>query len=200
MFRNNKFNKGRSNLSSRFDLQTSTIGLQGILPLTPYQCRMQNCFQHYWQKDSFRQGVLQILQTVPHHGIRLTNLVPIIRGAPGHNIENCFSFKVDVQRLVKSGMLSFKDTNPNVQANPLPQHKEASVNLTDQHPNVIQIYDIRQIGQNLVKMHAKQAGYGHVPPHNYFTCEICPKNNQGCTVVQAALQEQMDLGWIQHIR
>ncbi|XP_058724226.1 uncharacterized protein LOC131595775 [Vicia villosa] len=125
---------------------------------------------------------------------------PYHQGAPGHNIENCFSFKVDVQRLVKSGMLSFKDTNPNVQANPLPQHKEASVNLIDQHPNVIQIYDIRQIGENLVKMHAKQAGYDHVPPHNYFTCEICPKNNQGCAVVQAALQEQMDLGWIQHIR
>src|SRR4051812_49947453 len=82
-------------------------------------------------------------------------------------------------------MLSFKDTNPNVQANPLPQHKEASVNLIDQHPNVIQIYDIRQIGENLVKMHSRQAGYGHVPPHNYFTCEICPKNNQGCAVVQA---------------
>src|SRR3954470_14153295 len=30
--------------------------------------------------------------------------------------------------------------------------------------------------------------------------KICPKNNQGCVVVQVALQEQMDLGWIQHIR
>src|SRR3954469_8090677 len=79
-FRNNKLNKGRSNLSSRFDLQITTIGLQGILPLTPYQCRMRNYFQHYWLKDSFRQEVLQILQTVPHHGIRLTSLVPIIRG------------------------------------------------------------------------------------------------------------------------
>src|SRR3954467_7790630 len=108
---------------------------------------------------------------------------PYHQGAPGHNIENCFPFKIDVQRLLKSGMLSFKDTNPNVQANPLLQHKEASVNLIDQHPNVTQIYDIRQIGENLVKMHAKQAGYGHVPPHNYFTCEICPKNNQGCAVV-----------------
>src|SRR3954466_13919233 len=74
--RNNKFNKGRSNLSSRFDLQITAIGLQGILPLTPYQSRMQSSFQHYWKKDSFRQEVLQILQTVPYHDIRLTNLVP----------------------------------------------------------------------------------------------------------------------------
>lgn len=49
-------------------------------------------------------------------------------------------------------------------------------------------------------MHARQNGNGHVPPHNYFTYEICPKENQGCAVVQAALQEQMDLGWIQHTR
>ena len=46
-------------------------------------------------------------------------------------------------------------------------------------------------------MHARQSGYSHILPHNYFTCDICPKNNQGCPIVQAALQEQMDLGWIQ---
>ena len=49
-------------------------------------------------------------------------------------------------------------------------------------------------------MHFKQSGYGHVPFHNYHRCDICSKNNQGCSVVQATLQEQMDLGWIQDHR
>lgn len=70
----------------------------------------------------------------------------------------------------------------------------------DEHSNIIQMFDIRHIGENLVRMHARQSGYGHIPPHNYFTHEFCPKDNQGCTVVQSALQEQMDLGWITHTR
>ena len=64
-------------------------------------------------------------------------------------------------------------------------------------PGIYHIVDIRLIGENLVRMHAQQSGYGHIPPHNYFTCDICPKNNQGCPIVQATLQEEMDLGWIQ---
>ena len=50
------------------------------------------------------------------------------QGGQGHNIENCLSFKSDVQRFVRSGVLSFRDTNPNVQTNPLPQHEKALVN------------------------------------------------------------------------
>lgn len=47
-------------------------------------------------------------------------------------------------------------------------------------------------------MHAWQSGYRHIPPQDYFACEICPKDNQGCGVVQAALKDHVDLGWIQH--
>lgn len=96
-------------------------------------------------------------------------------------------------------MLSFKDTNTNVHANLQPQHEESSVNLVDEHLNIIQIFDICQIGKNLVIMHARKNGYGPIPPHNYFTCDIFPKDNQGCAMVQVSLQEQMDLGWITHI-
>ena len=49
-------------------------------------------------------------------------------------------------------------------------------------------------------MHTLRSGYGHVAPHNYFAYEICPKNNHGCSIVQAALQRKMDLGWIQEYR
>ena len=123
------------------------------------------------------------------------------QGGSGHNIENCLSFKSDVQRLVKNGVLSFKDTNLNVQTNLLPQHEKASVNLIDDDPgSFYQIHDVCLLGTNLVKKHYKQSGYGHVPPHNYHQCDICSKDNQGCIIVQASLQEQMDLGWIQDHR
>ena len=35
-------------------------------------------------------------------------------GAPDHDIENCFALKAEVRRLMQSGILSFKDSNPNV--------------------------------------------------------------------------------------
>lgn len=64
------------------------------------------------------------------------------QGAPGHSIENYFGLKSDVQRLVKSGILSFKDVNPNVQVNPLPQHGSASINLVYGCPSSFWIYDV----------------------------------------------------------
>ncbi|XP_050918894.1 uncharacterized protein LOC127136374 [Lathyrus oleraceus] len=69
------------------------------------------------------------------------------QGAPGHNIENCFGLKSDVQRLVKSGILSFKDVNPNVQVNPLPQHSLASVNMDQMDQGYIVPYQARDYNQ-----------------------------------------------------
>ena len=43
--------------------------------------------------------------------------------APGHDFEDCFALKVEVQRLVRSGILSFKDIGPNVQNNALVGHE-----------------------------------------------------------------------------
>ena len=53
------------------------------------------------------------------------------QGAPGHDIENCYSLKYEVQKLMKSGMVSFEDCVPNVKANSLPAHGNASVNMVD---------------------------------------------------------------------
>lgn len=36
------------------------------------------------------------------------------QGAPEHNLEDCYDLKSDVQRLIKSDILSFRDINPNV--------------------------------------------------------------------------------------
>jgi hypothetical protein len=37
------------------------------------------------------------------------------QGAPGHSIEYCLALKADVQRLIRDGVLSFNDQDPNVQ-------------------------------------------------------------------------------------
>jgi len=44
------------------------------------------------------------------------------QGAPGHDVEHCFSLKIKVQKLIEANILSFKDLNPIVQDNPLPNH------------------------------------------------------------------------------
>ncbi|KAI5389415.1 hypothetical protein KIW84_074894 [Lathyrus oleraceus] len=53
------------------------------------------------------------------------------QGAPRHDTENCYPLKYEVQKLVKSGMVSFEDRAPNVKANPLPAHGNSSVNMVD---------------------------------------------------------------------
>ena len=44
-------------------------------------------------------------------------------GAAGHTLENCVALKYKVRDLIKKGELSFDITDePNVNANPLPNH------------------------------------------------------------------------------
>ena len=44
-------------------------------------------------------------------------------GAAGHTLENCVALKYKVRDLIKKGELSFEITDePNVNANPLPNH------------------------------------------------------------------------------
>ena len=56
------------------------------------------------------------------------------QGAPGHDIENCSALKDEVRRLMQSGILSFEDSNPNVQANLLPKHGNAVVSMVEGCP------------------------------------------------------------------
>ena len=61
----------------------------------------------------------------------------------GHNVENCYPLKTKVQRLVKSGILSFKDVGPNVKDKPLPKHGGVNaVNMVVGCPGDFGIFDI----------------------------------------------------------
>ena len=42
------------------------------------------------------------------------------QGATGHDLESCYALKTRVKELVKVNILTFKETNPNVVNNPLP--------------------------------------------------------------------------------
>lgn len=57
--------------------------------------------------------------------------------APDHDIENCFTLKVEVRRLMQNGILSFEDSGPNVKANLLPKHGGATVNMVEGYPRKI---------------------------------------------------------------
>ncbi|KAI5413513.1 hypothetical protein KIW84_057908 [Lathyrus oleraceus] len=63
------------------------------------------------------------------------------QGSPEHDIEKCYPFKYEVQKLVKSGMVSFEDRAPNVKANPLPAHGSSSVNMVDDCPGEFRVFD-----------------------------------------------------------
>ena len=77
------------------------------------------------------------------------------QGAPGHNVENCYPLRTEVQRLVKSVILSFQDMGPNVKDNPQPKHGGVNaVNMVADCPGDFQIFYINLVKGDLVKMHA----------------------------------------------
>ena len=45
-------------------------------------------------------------------------------GAACHDLENCYALKARVRDLIRDKTLTFHDTNPNVQSNPLPEHEK----------------------------------------------------------------------------
>ncbi|XP_058740943.1 uncharacterized protein LOC131613274, partial [Vicia villosa] len=79
---------------------------------------------------------------------------PYHQGAPGHDLEHCIALKYEVQRLVRSNLLSFRNLNPNVQANPLPNHGGHVVNMVYGCPGPYRVYNINYSRADLVQMHA----------------------------------------------
>jgi hypothetical protein len=95
------------------------------------------------------------------------------QGAPGHDIEQCWALKYEVQKLIKANTLSFKDMNPNVQANPLPNHGASSINMVQGCPGTYLVFDIRHIQKPLVQMHVNLCKLAFFQ-HNHAACETCP--------------------------
>jgi hypothetical protein len=121
------------------------------------------------------------------------------QGAPGHDIENCYLLKYEVQKLVQSGMTSFEDHAPNVKANPLPAHGNSSVNMVDGCPGEFKVFDVRFIIRSLVTMH-KDICMVSDCEHDHDGCAICSLNLRGCEIVKRDIQRWMDGGMIQIVQ
>src|ERR1044072_5035574 len=76
------------------------------------------------------------------------------QGAPGHDLEHYIALKAEVQRLVRANLLSFRNTNPNVQVNPLPNHGGHAVNLIAKNSDRYPVTDVNLIRESLVQLHA----------------------------------------------
>ena len=77
---------------------------------------------------------------------------------------------------MKYGILSFKDVGPNVKDNPLPKHGEANdVNMVAGCPGDFQIFDIKLVRGDLVKMNADLYEFSYFT-HDHSDCTICSTN------------------------
>jgi len=112
------------------------------------------------------------------------------QGAPGHDIENCYSFKETVHKLIESGDLSFTDTPPNAQHNPLPPHGPA-VNMVESYQENGRIHKVQDIKTPLVPIHAKMCK-ADLFSHDHATCNECSANPRGCLLVRRDIQMLMD--------
>ena len=109
------------------------------------------------------------------------------QGAPGHNVENCYALKTEVQKLVKLGILSFKDVGPNVKDNPLLKHGGANaVNMVVGCPGDFRIFYVNLVRGYLVKMHAYLCEFSYYA-HDHADCAICSTDIQGCDKIKADL-------------
>ncbi|XP_039687896.1 uncharacterized protein [Medicago truncatula] len=102
---------------------------------------------------------------------RLGQTCDFHQGGRGHNIETCYAFKSTVQRLINDGKITFTDSAPNVQTNPLPNHGAAAVNMVEDCQRTHLILDVQHIQTPLVSLHAKLCKV-NLFEHDHDICEV----------------------------
>jgi len=112
------------------------------------------------------------------------------QGVAGHDIENCYSFKDVVQKLIESGDLSFTDNPPNAQHNPIPPHGPV-VNMVEEYQEDGRIHRVQDIKTLLVPIHAKMCEAAFFN-HDHAACNECSANPRGCLLVRRDIQRLMD--------
>ncbi|XP_050915609.1 uncharacterized protein LOC127130687 [Lathyrus oleraceus] len=76
-------------------------------------------------------------------------------GAPGHTLENCFAFQNRVQDLIEAKAVSFTPRRPNVNTNPMPTHKDASVSAIEDSDQGKLIRKVEEIQTHITKIGAQ---------------------------------------------
>ena len=77
--------------------------------------------------------------------------------------------------MIKSSMVSFEDQTPNVKANPLPAHGNASVNMVDGCSGNFRVFDVCRIRRSLVEIHRDLCLVSDCE-HDHDGCVICSVN------------------------
>ncbi|XP_050915284.1 uncharacterized protein LOC127130289 [Lathyrus oleraceus] len=121
---------------------------------------------------------------------------PFHQNAPGHDLDNCFALKLEVQKLTRAGILTFKSMGPNVKDNPMPSHGPSSVNNIEFCLNEQRVTKIEEIRQSLVEIHSVLCAHG-LFQHDHQICGTCSVNSRGCRKIQDDLQGVLDQGLIQ---
>ncbi|XP_050915283.1 uncharacterized protein LOC127130288 [Lathyrus oleraceus] len=121
---------------------------------------------------------------------------PFHQNAPGHDLDNCFALKLEVQKLTRAGILTFKSMGPNVKDNPMPSHGPSSVNNIEVCLNGQRVTKIEEIRQSLVEIHSILCAHGPFQ-HDHQICGTCSVNSRGCRKIQDDLQGVLDQGLIQ---
>ncbi|GAU51925.1 hypothetical protein TSUD_417080, partial [Trifolium subterraneum] len=93
---------------------------------------------------------------------------------------------------IRNKVLSFKDENPNVRNNPLPNHG-SSVHFIQDCQETSTILSVKDVKTPLVPIHSKMCE-AKLFSHDHVTCEKCLRNPQGCSRVQEDIQRLMDKG------
>ncbi|XP_050875250.1 uncharacterized protein LOC127078874 [Lathyrus oleraceus] len=121
---------------------------------------------------------------------------PFHEGAPGHDLEGCYTLKHRVRELIESKILSFKDMGPNVKNNPLPPHGYLAVNAIEDASVGVTVDKVDDVKTPLAAFHARlvEAGLINV---NHDNCEECAIYPRGCQVVRDNIQDLMDKGVLQ---
>ncbi|XP_039684985.1 uncharacterized protein [Medicago truncatula] len=115
------------------------------------------------------------------------------QGGRGHNIENCYAFKNVVQRLINEKKITFTDSAPNIQTNPLPNHGAAIVNMVEDCQKTHHILDVQRIRTPLVPLHAKLCKV-NLFKHDHDVCKVCLLNPWGCQKVKDDIQRLLNQG------
>src|ERR1051325_5399117 len=125
---------------------------------------------------------------------------PFHQGEPGHDLEHYIALKAEVQRLVRANLLSFRNANPNVQENPLPNHSGHTVNLILRNTDRYLVTYVNMIRESLVQLHDTYSTMGAFTKHDYAACRICFKDFRGCPTVRADIQRLIGIGDLQIYR
>ncbi|XP_050919753.1 uncharacterized protein LOC127137323 [Lathyrus oleraceus] len=76
-------------------------------------------------------------------------------GAPGHTLENCFAFQNRVPDLIEAKAVSFTPRHPNVNTNPMPTHKDASISAIEESNQGKLILKVEEIQTPIVRIRAQ---------------------------------------------